>query len=911
MKNSFTCIFLIIFYCFFLRVPSTAQPAKQKSGVEMYTSEEKPWIWWFWLGNIVDEKGIDQQLESFRKSGFGGVNIICTYGVKGYELRQIRYRSPEWYNILQYTIKKAHNLDMGVDLALTSAWPFGGPQVTKQMGAKHLLSHKSYIANGKFEKQLIDNSVEEFLISAIAFSEKGDYLDLTALVKNGFLETQLPSGIWNVEVVSGSNTGQMVKRSSPGGEGYVVDHFSKEAVTAYLADFDKDIKYMKGIRSVFNDSYEVYGADFTPELVDKFEEWRGYSPLPYMHLLFDTTGSEISKRFLCDYRTTISDLLQKNFMGVWVDWSHKNGFTVTEQAHGAPANTLDLYSSADIAMSESFGPSCFNIPGVRIDPDTKRARYKWPDKLFLKFSSSAANIQGNHLISCETATWLTNHFRLALSQLKPQIDEIFISGINHIQLISATNVPADAPYPGWVFYPAPDFGPRSALYDYLPNLSEYITRSQHFLQNSTPDNDVLIYFPVYDYFNDVTRDLGVLGMMDHIPTKWGDTLPFTKTSKVLWENGFSFDYITDKQISELSTEGKKMICRGKLKYSAIVIPACKRIPIETFDKLLEMAKLGANIIFDTQLPYDVPGLYQLEHRLKLLNIKSQSIINYPTVVVSSDLKKSLIKVGCKKEYFAENNLEYIRKNYVNGKLYYIANQDSIFKRGFVKIASPSQLFELIDPITGISGFPRVEHRFDGDYVYLEILPGQSLILKTDIKNNNPWKYFNDGKMIVINASWTLSFEKGEPFTPNTLKTDKLISWTELTDSRSVFYNGTGIYTANFDRPKLLKNSSYIRLLFSDLRDMAEVSINGKTIGRTWSVPYIIDFDSHILKPKGNTITIRVKNLATNRIIWMDRQKLNWQESYIADPKKSHFDAADWEIVPSGIIGPVKLIGDDK
>ena len=44
---------------------------------------------------------------------------------------------------------------------------------------------------------------------------------------------------------------------------------------------------------------------------------------------------------------------------------------------------------------------------------------------------------------------------------------------------------------------------------------------------------------------------------------------------------------------------------------------------------------------------------------------------------------------------------------------------------------------------------------------------------------------------------------------------------------------------------------------------------------------------------------------------MDRQKLNWQESYIADPKKSHFDAADWEIVPSGIIGPVKLTGDDK
>ena len=911
MKNSFTYIFVVIFFWLLLIIPSAAQPVIQKTESQKYTSEEKPWIWWFWLGNIVTEKSIEQQLESFKKSGFGGVTIICSYGVKGYEERQIRYRSPEWYELLQYTIIKAHNLDMGVDLALTSAWPFGGPQVTKQMAATRLLSHKSFFANGIFRKQIIDDSENEYLISASAFSEKGEYLNLTPLIKNGLVETSLPPGNWSVEIVTGSNTGQMVKRSSPGGEGYVMDHFSKEAVTAYLADFDKDIKYMNGIRSVFNDSYEVYDADFTPALIDKFEEWRGYSPLPYMHLLFDTTGSEISKRFLCDYRTTISDLLLKNFMEVWVDWSHKNGFSVTEQAHGAPANTLDLYSSVDIAMSESFGPSCFNIPGVRIDPDTKRTRYKWPDKLFLKFSSSAGNLQGNRLISCETATWLTNHFRLALSQLKPQIDEIFISGINHIQLISATNVPEDAPYPGWVFYPAPDFGPRSALYDYLPDLSEYIARTQHLLQNSTPDNDILIYFPVYDYFNDIPKDLGVLGMMDHIPTKWGDTLSFTKTSKNLWKNGFSFDYITDKQITELSMEGGKMLCRGKLEYSAIVIPACKRIPVETIDKLLEMAKQGANIIFDTQLPYDVPGLYQLDHRLKLLNIKSRAIINYPTVVVSSDLKKSLLNAGCKKEYFAENNLEYIRKNNANGKLYYIANQDSIFKHGFVKIASPSHLLELIDPITGISGFPKMEHRLDGDYVYLDILPGQSLILKTDIKNNIPWKYFNDELMTVINSSWTLSFEKGEPFTPNTLKTDKLISWTELVDSASVFYNGTGIYTSKFDMPYELKNSSHVRLLFSDLRDMSEVTINGKIIGRTWSVPYLIDFDSRILKQSGNSITIKVQNLATNRIIWMDRQKLNWQECYVADPKKSHFNAADWEIVLSGIIGPVKLIGDYK
>jgi hypothetical protein len=192
-----------------------------------------------------------------------------------------------------------------------------------------------------------------------------------------------------------------------------------------------------------------------------------------------------------------------------------------------------------------------------------------------------------------------------------------------------------------------------------------------------------------------------------------------------------------------------------------------------------------------------------------------------------------------------------------------------------------------------------------------MLPGQSLILKTTTKNVNPWIYFNTEKMTKINSLWTISFEKGQPFTPNTIKTEKLISWTELADSAAVFYNGTGIYSATFDRPDLLKSSSHMRLIFEDLRDMAEVSINGKTIGRTWSVPYIIDFDSRVLKPRGNKIIIKVKNLATNRIIWMDRQKINWQECYIADPKKSRFNAAAWEIVPSGIIGTLTLIGSDN
>lgn len=68
----------------------------------------------------------------------------------------------------------------------------------------------------------------------------------------------------------------------------------------------------------------------------------------------------------------------------------------------------------------------------------------------------------------------------------------------------------------------------------------------------------------------------------------------------------------------------------------------------------------------------------------------------------------------------------------------------------------------------------------------------------------------------------------------------------------------GCYKLAFDLPKGLENSTKLRLKFSDVRDMAEVFINGKSIGRTWCVPYLLDFDAKLLKRKNNKIEIKVK-----------------------------------------------------
>ena len=908
MKKFLLYFILSIVWCIALQ----AGEIQNNDDARQYSAEARPWVWWFWLGNAVTEDLIDKHMDAYAKAGYGGVVIIATYGVEGYEDKQLTYRSDEWYNMVNHTLKNAKRLNMKVDLALSSAWPFGGKQVVKQDGAKFLKRSLSFESNGIIDKFLIDDKDNEYIIAVSAFSDDGEYRDLTSHVSaSGKLKISLPKGKWRIETVMGGYTNQHVKRSSPGGEGLVLDNFDRDALRNYLKDFEKDLIRMKGIRAVFNDSYEVYGADYTTTFISEFEKRRGYSPKPYLSLLFDKQQGELHERFLCDYRATMADLILDNFTKEWTHWSNENLLLTMEQAHGSPSNVLDMYAAADIPQCESFGPSCFNIDKVRVDEDTRRVPYKRPDVLHMKFASSGANLMGNRLVSSETATWLTNHFRTALSQVKPEVDKLFVAGINHIHLISSTNTPLDSEYPGWVFYPAPDFGPRSSLMDYMPDFSLYVSRVQNVLQQSENDNDILLYYPVSDYFSETKEDLGVLTMMDHLTTKWGFDWPFAVTGRNLKDAGYQFDYVSDKLLQGMTVDNGMIKSQGGHLYKAVVIPACKRIPIETMTKLLQLAKSGVSVIFDSSMPLDVPGLHKVSERLLILNNLRETMRSVPQVFITEDVDSILQKLEIPKVGFTTVGLDFIRKSYKGGKIYFVANQDSRFNYGNIMLDAKYKNLTAYNPLTGdFYKLSATEREGRNCEIRIQLLPGESIIIFADNRIQKAEAY-NEyiGKKYQLKGEWTISFGE-EKNSPATLTTTKLRSWTELGDSTHCYYNGVGCYKLAFDLPKGLENSTKLRLKFSDVRDMAEVFINGKSIGRTWCVPYLLDFDAKLLKRKNNKIEIKVKNIATNRIIGMDRHHIKWKECYISDPKRGDYNTTDWQLEESGLVGDIYLIGND-
>ena len=91
-------------------------------------------------------------------------------------------------------------------------------------------------------------------------------------------------------------------------------------------------------------------------------------------------------------------------------------------------------------------------------------------------------------------------------------------------------------------------------------------------------------------------------------------------------------------------------------------------------------------------------------------------------------------------------------------------------------------------------------------------------------------------------------------------------------------------------------------------ESARVTLNGESVGASWSLPHeqLLDVP---LKAQGNVLEIDVTNVAANRIADMDRRKVEWKifhDTNIVNIRYKPFDASEWPLMPSGLLGPVTL-----
>ena len=803
MRNSF--IYILIILCSNQMFSQSLWPA--------VGDEAKPYTRWWWLGSAVDEKNLDYLLSEYAKAGLGGLEITPIYGVQGNEQNEIDFLSPRWMEILGFINQKADAVGLKIDMNTGTGWPFGGPYVTPDEAAQ-----KVVFKDGKF--------------------------------------VSVP-------------TKQKVKRAAPGGEGFVMDHYNRKAVEHYLDRFSKAFKE-SGVRvphNFFNDSYEVYGANWTEKFPSEFEKRRGYSLTPYYSRLEkvftakeDDSNDDITRRLISDYRETLGELLYENFTKTWTDWAHKLGSKTRNQAHGSPANLIDLYAAVDIPECEGFGLSNFGIKGLRKDSLTRKND---SDLSMLKYASSGAHISGKPLVSSETFTWLTEHWRTSLAQCKPELDLFFLSGINHVVFHGTPYSPREAEWPGWCFYASINVTPNNFIWRDLPEMNTYITRCQSFMQMGKPDNDLLVYLPVYDmwYENKGSYMMFTIHGMSKLAPR------FISSVNRIIDAGYDVDYISDKFIRSLSvTADKQLMTEGGTVYKALVLPGVRLIPVDILSKIVSLKKQGAHIIFLDSMPADVPGLANLDRRRKEFKKLMKQLRDVETTVE-----------GIEKESIPA---KFIRRKNDNGYHYFISALQANDVDEWVTLNVPAKEIWWYNPLDGSVTIPKTTVAENGKMkVRLQLRSGESCILRT----------FNN----KTSDAYILQQIPNKRYDDKSISLDlmQIVESKELGDSAAYYkfaYN-------NVDSSRRL-------LEFEELYESARIIVNGSYAGTMWCLPYRLDIGDY-LKPGEHIIAVDVMGLPANRIAEMDRKGIVWRkfkDTNVVDLNYKKTTYENWGKVPIGL-----------
>lgn len=878
--------------------------------------EAKPATRWWWMGSAVDKENLTRNIKSYAEAGMGTLEITPIYGVQGNDANEIPFLSPQWMEMLRHTQSEAHRNGMQIDMNTGTGWPFGSPEVSLEDAASCLLISEYKLKGGerlrvKVEPEDKTQKAHAVLSRLMGFSDKGICLDLTLKVDNkGMLNWKASKGNWRLIAAFTGKTLQKVKRAAPGGEGYVMDHFSEKSVENYLARFDKAFSNSKVSypHNFFNDSYEVYKADWTPRFFEEFALRRGYKLEEHLPEFLSEVRSDNTARIISDYRETMAELLQANFTKQWTEWAHSHGAKTRNQAHGSPGNLIDLYATVDVPECEGFGISDFNIKGLRKDSLT---RSNDSDLSMLKYASSAAHIAGKPYISSETFTWLTEHFRTSLSQCKPDIDLMFVSGVNHAYFHGCTYSPKEAEWPGWKFYASIDMSPTNSIWKDAPSFFDYISRCQSFLQMGAPDNDFLLYLPIYDMWQE--QD-GRLLMFDiH---KMSQRAPsFIEAVHRIYNAGYDVDYISDNFIRNAQCVDGKIVTSGGISFKALIIPGVKLMPDDVLAKLVKLASEGATLVFLDRFPEDVPGYNALDLRRENFNqclekLKSQ---NKERILFGHDYAETLRQTGVRPEIMKRDwGLSCIRRCNEDGYHYFISALKSDDTEGWIPLGVKAKSALFFDPMTGEQGKAALRNVNGQTEVYMQLSSGSSIILKTfsaydvDVK---AWDYLKTSReeiLIEINK-FDFCFSISLPEVHGTLKQVQVGTWTNYNLPEVKNTMGTGVYKTTFEINPLSAPEWILDL--GDVRESAKVIINNKSVATLWAVPFRCMIGKY-LKLGINTIEIEVTNLPANRIADLDRRGKEWRvfkEINMVDRNYSKTGYANWESVPSGLLTPVRLI----
>jgi hypothetical protein len=727
---------------------------------------------------------------------------------------------------------------------------------------------------------------------------KANIIDLTSKMQpDGTLNWTPPAGKWIVLRFGYSLLGITNHPATAEATGLEVDKmdrgFVKQYMETYLNSYKEtvgpDLIGKHGLTYVINDSWEAGSQNWTDNMIAQFKKLRGYDPTPWMPVLTGriVESSVASDRFLWDFRKTIADLIAAEHYGQIEDTLHDYGMKHYSESHEAGrafvADGMEVKKYSEVPMSAMWT----QLPGVNKD----MYGYNADDRE----SASVAHIYGQNIAAAESMTSCDSAAAWAWSPatLKPTADAELLNGINRFVIHESAHQPLIGKAPGMTLGPCGQWFNRNETWaEQAKPWVNYLSRTSFLLQQGHFGADLLYFY----------------GEDSNITAIFASKAPDVPA-------GYGFDYVNaDALIHELSVSGNNIVTPSGMNYRLLAFdPYSRHMSLPVLRAIHELVENGA--IVAGAKPTDDPSLADDQSEFAKLNNdlfgdgSGIHRLGKGTVYAGSDLRAVFAALHLVPDFEytkpeADTHLEFVHRKLANGDLYFVDNRSDRTEHLQVTFRITGREAELWHPDTGQTESASFTATAGQTAVPLTLEPWGSVFVvfresTQETSRTVPAK--SETVLEAINGPWTINFQAGRG-APASITEDKLTPWTNSADSGVKYFSGTGTYAKTIKAPaEWFAAGAHIWIDLGDVHNLAEVSINGQSLGQVWHAPFRLDATA-ALHPGENEVSIRVINSWVNRLIG-DEQP-NAVKVTFADEKPYN---ANSPLQVSGLLGPVTFV----
>ena len=727
-----------------------------------------------------------------------------------------------------------------------------------------------------------------------------DVIDLTSKMKSdGKFEWTPPAGNWVILRLGYSLTGKNNHPASPEATGLEVDKLNAASVKYYFENYldqyksaTKGLMGKRGLHYVITDSWEAGVQNWTDSMIIEFSRRRGYSMLPWLPALTGqiVESAEASDRFLWDFRKTISDLTAENHYDQLTTILRSRDMERYSESHEGGrafiADGMEVKRKASIPMSALWTPN--NVGGIINTGYMADVRE----------SASVAHIYGQELVAVESMTSYGSPWAWSPEFLKPTADMELACGANRFVQSVSVHSPADDKLPGLSLGP---FGPWLNRHETWAEQAQpwmtYLSRSSFMLQQGKNVADVIYYY----------------GDDNNITSLFAKKLPDIPS-------GYNYDFVnSDAILTNLDVKEGQIVTPGGINYKFLALDSnCRYMTLPVLRKISALVKAGAIIVGDK--PGSTPSLSDDQNDFMAIanelwpKEKGENAIGNGKVYAGYSIAEvlGLLKIGPDFSYTRphdDTELLFVHHELNDIDIYWINNRNNRTETAKAVFRVDKRVPEIWHPETGeiedasysiSDGRTEIPLRLDPEDAIFVVFRKRAV--KTSVTVARPV----ENHLALIDGPWDLNFQPGRG-APSGIVADKLTSWSQNSDPGIKYFSGTGTYTKVIQAPAgWFKEDQQLWLDLGDVKNLAEVIVNGKSQGIVWKMPFRVNLTGQI-KQGENRLEVKITNLWVNRLIGDQQPGVTKKITYTSEP----YYSAGSTLMPAGLMGPVIITGLSK